>query len=47
MMHYKYMRNCFLKAVVILVAAMVMNGCGEYESSMDEETERALVEKYG
>lgn len=47
MMHYKYMRNWFLKAVVILVAAMVMNGCGEYESSMDEETERALVEKYG
>lgn len=47
MMHYKHMRNCFLKAVVILVAAMVMNGCGEYESSMDEETERALVEQYG
>ena len=30
-----------------MAAALVVCGCGEYEYSMDEETERALVEQYG
>ncbi len=47
MLHYKDMKNWVFKAMVILAAALLLNGCGEYERSMDEETEGALVEQYG
>lgn len=47
MRHFGYMRFWFVKVAVLVAAALVMNGCGEHEYSMDEETERALVEQYG